>query len=87
MPTKKVSGFFLSVGTFKSVFKDNKSLRSHKIVVNKVFLLLFAVSWRPKNLRILRIRKTGSDTVLSGIRTHASIKVPVRLNEIMDFNL
>ncbi len=36
--------YLLSLGTFTSVFKDNKSLRSHKTVEIKFFCLLMEVS-------------------------------------------
>ncbi len=54
---------FFIVCTFTTVFKDSKSLRSHKTVEIKVFLFFCFLmegteSWRPINLRI-RIRKQG----------------------------
>jgi hypothetical protein len=42
MPTKFVCSF-ITVGTFTSVFKDNKLLRRHKTVEIKVFLNFFKV--------------------------------------------
>ncbi len=42
----------LIIGTFTSVFKDNKSIRSHKTCNDG------SRSWRPKNLQV-RILKTG----------------------------
>ncbi len=38
----KVFCLLLFEGTFKSVFKDKKSTRSHKAVGIKVFLIIFA---------------------------------------------
>ena len=75
-PENSLSGFqnkfdisFFPEGTFTSAFKDNKSLRSHTVVENKVLLYFFAClwndpdlymsynngskTWRLKNLRIL----------------------------------
>ncbi len=41
----------LNIGTFISVFKDNKSLRSHKTVEIKDFSLFFASLWKDPDLK------------------------------------
>jgi hypothetical protein len=43
----------ITVGTFTSVFKDNKSLRSYKVVETKVFLLVDG----KKRIQILEAKK------------------------------
>ncbi len=56
------------------MFKDNKSVRRHKILEIKVFLNFFSLmmersgSERPKNLRILRIRNSDQEESVSGSR-------------------
>ncbi len=38
------------LGTFTSVFRDNKSLRSYKTVEIKIFLNYFACGWKDPDL-------------------------------------
>jgi hypothetical protein len=62
--TKEIDfSFLLSLGTFTSVFKDDKYLRSHKTLEIKVFLNFFACWWQdpdPKPDPVLTITQKCS---------------------------
>jgi hypothetical protein len=54
MPTKMIFCLFRFEGTFTSIFKDKKSLKSHKTVGIQVFFLLILLDERRIRIRTSR---------------------------------